>query len=107
MLGANAMLLTEIADLTAQMLACAKTADFESLAALESQQRLALAQHFARRSAGMLNSDDNLLLTRILDDTNELIAICEGYKHESEVQLRKLQASHKAALEYGANVNGL
>lgn len=97
------MVLSEIADLTAQMLTCARTGDFETLAFLESQQREALARHFAGLSGGALNLEDNLWLTKILNDTNELIVICEGHKRESEVQLRNLQASHKAAREYGAN----
>lgn len=97
------MVLSEIADLTAQMLICAKTGDFETLADLESQQREALARHFAKRRAGTLDSSDTLFLNKILADTDELIVICEGHKHESEVQLRNLQASHKAAREYGAN----
>lgn len=97
------MELHEIANLTEQMLSSARMADFETLAVLESQQREALARHFAGRSARILNSDDNLLLNKILSDTNELIVICEGHKRESEVQLRNLQTSIKAAREYGAN----
>jgi len=97
------MLLSEIANLTAQMLVYARTEEFEALAVLESQQREALARHFAGLNGGALHSEDNMWLTKILSDTNELIVICEGHKRESEVQLRNLQASHKAAREYGAN----
>jgi len=97
------MELREIASLTGQMLDSAKNGDFDALALFEARQGDALAQHFSGLDVGSVSAEDRRLLSSILTDTNELIAICECHKQESEAELRNLQASKKAVLEYGAN----